>query len=65
MEKITQIILTADEGMYLTNGDVYVKEIRLPETADENLWHEITEEEYSAILETETELAESEAKANG
>lgn len=55
MEKVTQIILTADEGMYLTNGDVYAKEIRLPETADENLWHEITEEEYNAILEAETD----------
>ena len=55
MEKVTQIILTADEGMYLTNGDVYVKEIRLPETADQSAWHEITEEEYNSIIAEENE----------
>lgn len=55
MEKVTQIILTADEGMYLTNGEVYVKEIRLPETADQSVWHEITEEEYNSIIAEENE----------
>lgn len=59
MEKVTQIILTADEGMYLTNGDVYVKEIRLPETADQSVWYEITEEEYNEIVaESEVETDE-------
>lgn len=50
-ETITQIILKADEGMYLTNGETYGKTVILPETANENEWHEITEEEYNEINE--------------
>ena len=47
---ITQIILKAEEGFYLTNGETYGKTIILPESADISLWHEITEEEYEVIL---------------
>ena len=49
-ETITQIYLTADEGMYLTNGNTIVKTAILPLTADPAEWWEITEEEGNAIL---------------
>ena len=45
-ETIKQIILKADEGMYLTNGETYGKAVVLPEGASVNAWHEITEAEY-------------------
>ena len=45
-ETIKQIILTADEGMYLTNGETYGKTVVLPESADQSAWYEITEAEY-------------------
>lgn len=48
-ETIKQIILTADEGMYLTNGETYGKTVVLPESADTNDWYEITEQEYEKI----------------
>lgn len=50
-ETIKQVILTADEGMYLTNGETYGKTVVLPESADVSAWHEITETEYEAIFE--------------
>lgn len=49
-ETIKQIILTADEGMYLTNGETYGKTVVLPESADTNAWYEITEQEYEKII---------------
>ena len=53
-ETIKQIILTADEGMYLTNGETYGKTVVLPESANTNDWYEITEQEYAqAIAEQE------------
>ena len=50
-ETIKQIILTADDGMYLTNGETYGKTVVLPETANTNDWYEITVEEYKSIVE--------------
>lgn len=49
-ETIKQIILTADEGMYLTNGETYGKTVVLPESADQSVWYEITEQEYEKII---------------
>ena len=49
-DKITQIILKADEGMYLTNGKTYGKTVILPETANQSEWYEITEQEYVEIV---------------
>lgn len=43
-----------DEGMYLTNGEIYGKTVVLPETARIDDWREITEEEYKSIVEEET-----------
>lgn len=51
-ETITQKILTAEEGMYLTNGEVLGKTVVLPLTADESAWWEITEAE-KLLMEAE------------
>lgn len=48
---ITQIILIADEGKYLTDGTTYVKSVRLPEGATGFNWYEITEKEYNELQE--------------
>lgn len=52
-ETIKQIILKADEGMYLTNGETYGKTVVLPESANANEWYEITDIEYNRIMESE------------
>ena len=52
-ETIKQIILTADEGMYLTNGETYGKTVVLPESANTNDWYEISDIEYNRIMESE------------
>lgn len=44
-QTLTQVILTADEGMYLTNGETYGKTVVLPVDADPAEWNEITEAE--------------------
>ena len=50
MKRIIQIILISDEGKLLTDGKQYVTAVRLPEEADEKVWDEITEEEYSQVM---------------
>lgn len=50
-ETIKQIILTADNGKYLTNGETYGKTVVLPETANASEWYEITDAEYEAKQE--------------
>ena len=54
-ETIKQIILTADEGMYLTNGETYGKTVVLPESANADEWYEITEQEYNELQEAVNE----------
>ena len=44
-----RIVLTANDGMVLTNGEIYGKEIYLGAGTDPNSYHEITEAEYEAI----------------
>ena len=45
--------MTASEGMMLTNGEAYGKEIYLGKNDSPDNWHEITDEEYEKILAEE------------
>lgn len=48
--------LTASEGMMLTNGEIYGKEIYLGVNDSPDNWHEVPKEEYEA------KMAQSEAE---
>ena len=49
--------LTAAEGMTLTNGEAYGKEIYLGINDSPDNWHEITDAEYETIIaEQEAEV---------
>ncbi len=50
---IKRIMLTASEGMVLTDGEPYGTTIYLAEGADESAYHEITLDEFNAIQEAE------------
>ena len=45
--------LTATEGMTLTNGEAYGKEIYMGKNDSPENWHEITDAEYEEILATQ------------
>ena len=47
-ETITQIILKADDGKVLTDGETFGKIVILPESADVDDWYEISEKEAEA-----------------
>lgn len=49
-EYITRTKITASEGMVLTNGEIYGKEIFLAEGANPYEFREITEAEYEIVL---------------
>ena len=51
----TRIILYADEGKILTDGEIYGKQIYLADNAEANDYYEITEAEYEKILKEESE----------
>ena len=47
-ETITQIILKADDGKVLTDGETFGKIVILPESANADDWYEISETEAEA-----------------
>lgn len=49
-----RVKLIATDGMVLTNGETYGKEVFLGTGDSTDNWWEITEEEYSKIAEEET-----------
>lgn len=57
---IELIKLTATDGMVLTNGETYGKEIYLGCNDKPENWHEITEAEYEAHLAEEKAIMEKE-----
>lgn len=55
----TRQILYAEDGMVLTNGEIYGTAIYLAEGVDVSSFWEITKEEYEAIMkEQEAEVAQ-------
>ena len=54
-----RITLYADEGMMLTNGETYGKQVTLAVGSSGDNWHEITVEEYEKIVAEQS--AEDEA----
>ena len=47
--------ITASDGMMLTNGETYSKEIYLGCNDSIDNWHEITDAEYEEILKKQEE----------
>lgn len=45
IETKNSIILTADEGKYLSNDETYGTRVILPLSADHFVWREVTEDE--------------------
>lgn len=55
-ENITLIKIKASEGMILTNGDVFGREIFLGKGDSPDNWYEITDNEYEKIQEERNRL---------
>lgn len=64
MKKTTEngvTVLTADDGMMLTDGNSYGTTVRLGKEADETVWSEITQEEAEARQDIDPENAATDA----
>lgn len=46
-------VIYADEGKWLTNGEIYGKQIYLAENVEPSTFYEITEDEYAQKLKAE------------
>ena len=58
MKKSIRIVLSADEGMVLTDGKSYGSTALLAEGRSADEFWEITDEEYNTVLATMTAEAE-------
>lgn len=58
MKVENQIILKADEGKVLTNGEAFGKVVYLGDNDKPENWHEITEEEAAKLREEQAEEEE-------
>ena len=59
-ETITTVKLTASEGMVLTDGESFGKEVFLAKDADASKWYEITEAEHEKVMqEREADVTDS------
>ena len=56
MKRETVIVLRADDGMYLTNGEVYGKTVILGDWDKPENYYEVTEAEYEEILKAQSEI---------
>lgn len=52
----TRVILYADNGKILTDGETYGRQIFLAEGRTSDSFYEITEEEYNQIMEAQGDL---------
>lgn len=50
-----RIIIYADEGKILTNGEIYGKQIFLAENIDKQSFYEVSEEEYLSLMDQKNE----------
>ncbi len=53
---LNERVITASEGMMLTNGEIYASSVRLGDWDSHDNWHEVPKEEYEA------KMAQSEAE---
>ncbi len=61
----TRIILYADAGKVLTNGEIYGKQINLAEGMTEDGFYEIDDEEYEAHLREEEVRVNANSNSGG
>lgn len=50
-----QVVLKADEGKLLTNGETFAKVAYLGKNDSADNWHEITQEEYEKMIDESEE----------
>lgn len=55
----TRIILYADEGKILTDGEIYGSTVYLSEERNPSEFYEITEKEYNEVLEKMAEESQN------
>lgn len=53
-----RVILTANDGMVLTDGEIYGKEIYLADGVSADAFHEITQAKYDEMVAEQMEKAD-------
>lgn len=64
IKEITTVMLIADEGKILTNGNEFAKVLTMNNTADTNKWYEISQASYEEIMEEHQKKLEAEMNEN-